>query len=71
MEKNPDFVKLSEAYGGAGFKIEKTSDVRRVIDESLKITDRPCFMDFSCPPDENVMPMIPGGQSIDQIMDMA
>ncbi len=71
MERNPDFVKLSEAYGGVGFRIEKKKDVRRVIEESLKIKDRPCFMDFACPPEENVMPMIPSGGSMEQIMDMA
>ncbi len=71
MEHNPDFVKLSEAYGGVGFRVEKKSDVTRVIQESLKIHDRPCFMDFACPPEENVMPMIPSGGSMEQIMDMA
>lgn len=71
MQRNPDFVKLSEAYGGVGFRIEKKSDVRRVLLESLKIKDRPCFMDFVCPPEENVMPMIPSGGSMEQIMDMA
>jgi len=71
MNQNPDFVKLSEAYGGVGFQIKKKEDVRRVIDESLKIKDKPCFMDFVCPPEENVMPMIPSGGSMEQIMDMA
>lgn len=71
MQANPDFVKLSEAFGGVGFRIEKKEDVRRVIEESLKIKDRPCFMDFVCPPEENVMPMIPSGGSMEQIMDMA
>jgi hypothetical protein len=28
-------------------------------------------MDFVCPPEENVMPMIPSGGSMEQIMDMA
>lgn len=71
MDGNPDFVKVAEAYGGAGFRATKVSDVRSVIDESMKITDRPCFIDFVCPKDENVMPMIPAGQSMEQIMDMA
>ena len=64
-------VDVPEAYGGVGFRIEKKSDVRRVIEESLKVKDRPCFMDFACPPEENVMPMIPSGGSMEQIMDMA
>lgn len=71
MRRNPDFVKLSEAYGGVGFRVEKRADVARVLKESLKVKDRPCFMDFVCPPEENVMPMIPSGGSMEQIMDMA
>ena len=71
MHRNPDFVKLSEAYGGVGFRIEKKSEVRKVIEASMKINDRPCFMDFACPPEENVMPMIPAGGTMEQIMDMA
>ncbi|MBF0254547.1 MAG: acetolactate synthase large subunit, partial [Candidatus Omnitrophica bacterium] len=71
MKENPDFVKLSEAYGGVGLRATRKSEVAGVIAESLKIKDRPCFIDFVCPPEENVMPMIPAGGSMDQIMEMA
>lgn len=71
MKQNPDFVKLSEAYGGVGFRIERKQNVREAIEKSLGIKDRPCFMDFACASDENVMPMIPSGGSMEQIMDMA
>ena len=63
-KKYPEITFVSE-------KIEKKEDVTKVIAESMKIKDRPCFMDFVCPPDENVMPMIPSGGSMEQIMDMA
>ncbi|MFT7637566.1 MAG: acetolactate synthase-1/2/3 large subunit [Candidatus Omnitrophota bacterium] len=71
MECNPDFVKLSEGFGGVGLRVEKMSDVRGALEESMKIKDRPCFMDFVCAKDEKVMPMIPSGGSMEQIMDMA
>jgi acetolactate synthase-1/2/3 large subunit len=71
MERNPDFVKLSEAYGGFGIRVTRKEDVRAAIDKARSINDRPVFLDFVCPPDENVMPMIPSGGSMEQIMDMA
>ncbi|MBI5783061.1 MAG: biosynthetic-type acetolactate synthase large subunit, partial [Gammaproteobacteria bacterium] len=37
MDALPDFVKLSEAYGHVGFKIEKPGDVDGAIKEALKM----------------------------------
>lgn len=71
MSGNPDFVKLTEAYGGVGIRVTRKEDVRPAIDKARSITDRPVFIDFVCPQDENVMPMIPSGGSMEQIMDMA
>ena len=71
MSGNPDFVKLSEAYGGAGIRVDKKSDVEKAIQWSKTITDRPCVLDFVVKEEENVFPMIPGGKSFDDIMDMA
>jgi acetolactate synthase-1/2/3 large subunit len=71
MDCNPDFVKLSEAYGGVGIRVTRKEDVRPAIIKAQSVKDRPVFLDFVCPKDENVMPMIPSGGSMEQIMDMA
>ncbi len=71
MDCNPDFVKLSEAYGGVGIRVTRKEDVIPAIQKARSINDRPVFLDFVCPKDENVMPMIPSGGSMEQIMDMA
>ena len=71
MDGNPDFVKLSEAYGGTGVRVDKKSEVEKAIRWSQTITDRPCILDFAVVEEENVFPMIPSGQSLEQLMDMA
>jgi acetolactate synthase-1/2/3 large subunit len=58
----PDFVKLAEAYGAAGVRIEKVGDVDAGIQEALSI-DRPVFIDVPVYQYENCYPMIPAGGS--------
>lgn len=64
----PDFVKLAEAYGAAGFRIEKNEEVAPAIRKALGITDRPIVLDFHVAREENVYPMIPGGKSFKEII---
>ena len=58
----PDFVKLAEAYGAAGVRIDKVGDVDAGIQEALSI-DRPVFIDVPTYQYENCYPMIPAGGS--------
>ena len=68
ISAQPDFVKLADAYGAAGIRIEKMSEVDPAIEKALEINDRPVVMDFRVNPEENVFPMIPAGQSIEEMM---
>ncbi len=63
LSAQPDFVKLAEACGAVGFRAEKPKDVREIIEEALKIQDRPVIMDFHVDKEENVFPMVPAGKS--------
>ncbi len=63
LSVQPDFVKLAEACGAVGFRAEKPSEVREIIEEALKIQDRPVIMDFHVDREENVLPMVPAGKS--------
>ncbi len=63
LNVQPDFVKLAEACGAVGFRAEKPSDVREIIEEALRIQDRPVIMDFHVDKEENVFPMVPAGKS--------
>lgn len=64
----PDFVKLAEAYGCAGFKIEKMSQIESAWAKAMEVTDRPTILEFDISREENVFPMIPSGQSIEEMM---
>ena len=67
LDGNPDFVKLAEAYGAVGIRIEKKSDVTAAIQKAIKI-DKPVFLDFKVEPEENVFPMVPAGAALDEIL---
>ena len=60
MDSLPDFVKLAEAYGMAGLRCEKPSDVDKTIKEMLAIKG-PVLVDMMVDQNENVYPMIPAG----------
>jgi acetolactate synthase-1/2/3 large subunit len=63
---NPDFVQVAKAYGAAGFLVDKKEDVIPIIEKALSI-DGPVVIDFRVSPEENVFPMIPSGQTINQV----
>ncbi|TAG76112.1 MAG: acetolactate synthase 3 catalytic subunit [Burkholderiales bacterium] len=68
MDALPDFVKLAEAYGHVGMKIEKAGDVEAALREAIKLKDRLVFMDFITDETENVFPMIPGGKGLSEMI---
>jgi acetolactate synthase-1/2/3 large subunit len=64
----PDFVKLAEAYGAVGIRIMTKDEVRPALRQALKVKDRPCILDFHVAREENVMPMVPAGGSVDEML---
>jgi acetolactate synthase I/II/III large subunit len=68
MDALPDFVKLAEAYGHVGMRIEKTADVEPALKEALKLKDRLVFMDFITDQTENVWPMVKAGKGLSEML---
>jgi acetolactate synthase-1/2/3 large subunit len=62
-ETLPDFVKLAEAFGHIGIRIDKHEDVRPALEEAFRHKDRTVFLDFHTDPFENVYPMIESGKA--------
>jgi len=60
----PDFVKLAEAYGIVGIRITKKEDVENTLVEAFKI-NKAVVMEFIVEEEENVLPMVPAGASLD------
>ncbi|OGS94841.1 MAG: acetolactate synthase, large subunit, biosynthetic type [Gallionellales bacterium RIFCSPLOWO2_02_FULL_57_47] len=64
----PDFVRLAEAYGHVGMRIEKPADVETALKEAFARKDDLVFLDFKTDPTENVFPMVPGGRGLSEII---
>jgi len=70
MDALPDFVKLAEAYGHVGMRIEKPSDVEDALKEAFSpaLKERFVFMDFLTDQKENVFPMVPNGKGLSEMI---
>jgi len=66
--RNPDFVKIAEAYGMPGLRV---SDKRQVVSaiERAMAYEGPFLIDFVVEPEENVYPMVPPGASLAEIIE--
>ena len=68
--QNPDFVKLAEAYGCPGYRVEHPSQVEDAIRKALERKDGPVLVEFVVVQEDNVYPMIPAGQTVNEIIDV-
>ena len=67
LDRGTDFVKLIEAYGGKGFSIHKLSELEKALEERKNIAG-PVLLDCHIDKDEKVLPMIPPGKSVADII---
>ncbi len=56
----PEFDKLAEAFGAAGFRVDTYDELGDAVEESLAY-DGPSVVDVHIDPEENVYPMVPSG----------
>jgi acetolactate synthase-1/2/3 large subunit len=63
---SPDFVKLAEAYGAVGLKVIKPEEVVPTLKNAFSIS-KPVIIDFEVDPEENVYPMVPAGEPLNQM----
>jgi acetolactate synthase-1/2/3 large subunit len=63
---SPDFVKLAEAYGAVGLRANKPEEVVSVLKKAFSIPE-PVIIDFEVDPEENVYPMVPAGEALNQM----
>ncbi|HHX50927.1 MAG TPA: biosynthetic-type acetolactate synthase large subunit [Clostridia bacterium] len=67
LTKGPDFVKLAEAYGARGLRIERVEDVRPALEEAIASRNT-VVLDFVVEREENVFPMVPAGGALNKMM---
>jgi acetolactate synthase-1/2/3 large subunit len=63
LDTIPDFVKLAEAYGHVGIRIDKPEEVRPTLEKAFAMKDRTVFLDIQTDQTENVYPMIEAGKA--------
>ncbi|KAB2648935.1 MAG: biosynthetic-type acetolactate synthase large subunit [Verrucomicrobiota bacterium] len=63
----PDFVKIAEGYGVKGRRVIKRSELKEAIQEMLDC-DGPFLLDVIVPYTEHVLPMIPAGKSVKEML---
>ena len=67
LDRSTDFVKLMEAYGGKGFNAKNCKELEDALKEREHYNG-PVLINCSINPDEKVLPMIPPGKSVDDII---
>jgi acetolactate synthase-1/2/3 large subunit len=65
---NPDFVKLAEAYGIKGMRVTEQDELEAAIREA-NAHDGPVVIDFVIKKVDNLYPMIPAGQSVQELIE--
>ncbi len=63
----PDFVKLADAYGAAGYRIEKEDQVDEILKEAFH-NNRPTLIDVRVDPYECVYPIVPPGAPLKEML---
>ena len=63
MDALPDFVKLAEAYGHIGIRVDDPNDLHDAMKEAFKQKDRTVFLDIITDREANVYPMISSGKA--------
>ena len=64
---SPDFVKVAEAYGALGFRVEKEEDIIPTLQKAIE-AKRPVFIDFIVEEFEMVYPWVLAGQPLDNVI---
>lgn len=67
----PDLLKLADAYGIPGFRIDRIEDLYTTLEKAHAITDQPVLVECRVHPDEMVFPMVPAGASNDELIESA
>lgn len=67
LNRKTDFVKLAEAFGAAGFRAETEEELTAALNRAFS-SDGTTVIDCAVNRDEFVLPMLPPGGSIDDII---
>lgn len=68
FEYVPNFVQLAEAYGAKAMRITKVEDIEKGFQLADTFKDGPTLLEFIIPTELNVLPMVPAGKSLSDML---
>lgn len=63
IDRGTDFLKLADAFGLVGFRIEKKLDIEPILKKAIKL-NKPCLIECLINENLNVTPMVPAGKDV-------
>lgn len=63
-EYTPDFIRLAESYGARGIRVTTPEDIEPALLEARNRKNGPTVIEFMIEREENVMPIVPAGNSL-------
>ena len=67
-ECTPDFMKLAESYGANGIRVTKENEIAAALETAKHTLKVPTVIEFIIEPEENVMPIVPSGNALDDMI---
>ncbi|MDL2323738.1 biosynthetic-type acetolactate synthase large subunit [Ruminococcaceae bacterium OttesenSCG-928-A16] len=67
LNRKTDYVKVAEGFGAAGYRATTLTELRDALEKAL-LADGPVWIEAVIDKDERVLPMIPGGGTIDDMI---
>ena len=65
--RSPDFVKIAEAHGLAGFRVDSRGQVEDVVHRA-RASEETVLIDFRVEQEDSVYPMVPAGADLDAMI---
>ncbi len=66
-DRKTDYVKVAEGFGAKGYSCRTAEEFKAALDEAMKL-DTPVWIECVIDREERVLPMIPGGGTVDDII---
>ncbi|MDD3174296.1 MAG: biosynthetic-type acetolactate synthase large subunit [Herbinix sp.] len=64
----PDFVKLAESYDAKGIRVERVEDIEKAFNEARENKYSPTVIEFIIEREANVLPIVPGGKALNEMI---
>lgn len=69
IDRGTDFVALAKAFGASGINVTRPEEVDGAFRQALESKDKPVLINFEIGMDNKVLPIVPPGAPIDELID--